>query len=95
MIEPYQLSVAQLIKKYIINVQTGLTAQQVSERLAQYGPNELPEVPSRSWLVIFFSQFINPLIYILVAAAALIYVVDPHGTDAFIITGILFFTRYL
>jgi len=48
---------------------TGLSSEEVKKRISQYGQNKLPE-PKRltSW-AIFFSQFKNPLIIILVFAA--------------------------
>lgn len=47
----------------------GLTELEVKRRQHEYGPNLLPEKgPTPLWLIVL-RQFINPLIYILVAAA--------------------------
>lgn len=48
---------------------SGLDEKEVKKRLAKYGYNKLPETKAKSKLNIFFSQFRNPLIYILLAAA--------------------------
>lgn len=49
----------------------GLSTSEARTRLLQAGPNKLPEArPEGMWLV-FFRQFKSPLIYILLAAAAL------------------------
>lgn len=48
---------------------SGLTLAQVKQKQEQFGPNKLPEKPPPSSFVIFFSQFKNPLVYILLAAA--------------------------
>ena len=48
----------------------GLSKQKVSNRLAKYGPNRLPEMKARGPLVRFFYQFHNVLIYVLIAASA-------------------------
>ena len=47
----------------------GLTAAEASARLAQFGPNTLPESRPLSLVSVFLRQFLSPLIYILLAAA--------------------------
>ncbi|MDP1732546.1 MAG: HAD-IC family P-type ATPase [Devosia sp.] len=47
----------------------GLTAAEASARLAQYGPNALPEARAPSLVSVFLRQFLSPLIYVLLAAA--------------------------
>ena len=46
----------------------GLSSEEVSERLKQYGENNLPEAPKTPLWLRFFKQFQNPLIYILLFA---------------------------
>ena len=53
------------------NQMAGLSTEEATTKFAQYGPNALPDVKTPSVLRIFFRQFLNPLIYILVAAALL------------------------
>jgi magnesium-transporting ATPase (P-type) len=48
----------------------GLSSEEVSRRLETYGPNLLPRAKGDSALVIFWRQINNPLIYVLLAAAA-------------------------
>jgi Ca2+-transporting ATPase len=48
----------------------GLTTLEARARLAQFGPNTLPEARPPSFAAVFLRQFLSPLIYILVAAAA-------------------------
>ena len=48
----------------------GLTEQEVALRRERHGINALPEPPGKSVFKIFLRQFLSPLIYILVAAAA-------------------------
>ncbi|MEN8613877.1 HAD-IC family P-type ATPase [Dehalogenimonas sp. THU2] len=66
----------------------GLTQAEARDRLAKSGPNELSSKPPRSPYLVFLSQFVNPLIYVLVAAAA-VSVATGHYIDAAVIGGIL------
>lgn len=50
---------------------SGLDDAEVERRRAEHGPNALPESPSPSLLSIILHQLKSPLIYILLAAAAL------------------------
>jgi len=47
----------------------GLTAQEAARRLAEHGPNRLPDVRSRGPVLRFLMQFHNVLIYVLLGAA--------------------------
>ncbi|MGE0009695.1 MAG: cation-translocating P-type ATPase [Candidatus Babeliales bacterium] len=76
------------------NPKTGLTKEQVQKLQKQFGPNALPRKAPESIIFVFLRQFINPLIYILVLAAALIFALG-HRMDAFIITGVLLFNALL
>jgi len=48
---------------------SGLRSEDAATRLNQYGLNKLPGKTHVKWYVIFFRQFKDPLIYILIAAA--------------------------
>jgi Ca2+-transporting ATPase len=49
----------------------GLNAEDAAKRLAQHGPNELSEKPKRSVLAMFFDQFKDFMILVLMAAAVI------------------------
>ncbi|MDH6266533.1 Ca2+-transporting ATPase [Rhizobium sp. SG_E_25_P2] len=49
----------------------GLSEHEAAARRLQFGPNALPERKSPSFFRVFLGQFLSPLIYILLAAAAL------------------------
>ena len=68
----------------------GLGADEVKKRLAQHGPNELPEPPVPGALSVFLSQFLSPLIYILVGAAVIVLALGEIA-DAVIIFFVLVF----
>ena len=53
------------------STETGLSSEQAAERLEKYGPNKLVEAKKRSNILRFFDQMKDPMILILLAAAAL------------------------
>jgi len=62
----------------------GLKEREVEKRQKKYGLNKLPEKKPLSRLQILFSQFKSPLIYILLIAAAISFLLK-ENTDALII----------
>lgn len=66
------------------NVEKGLTSQEVEKRLKQYGQNSLPIKKPTSPIIIFIKQFLNPLMFILLIAAALSIALQEF-TDAIVI----------
>lgn len=67
---------------------SGLSKEEASERLKQYGPNELAREVRISPFQILIRQFNSPLIYVLFIAAIISFAVD-HLLDAFVILGIV------
>jgi magnesium-transporting ATPase (P-type) len=49
----------------------GLTADEAARRLAEHGPNKLPEPPRRGPLIRFLAHFNNILIYVLLGSAVI------------------------
>ncbi len=66
----------------------GLSSNEAQERLESIGPNALPEKPPSSLLWLFLRQFQSPLIYLLLAAAVVAFVLGER-TDAAVIVGVL------
>jgi magnesium-transporting ATPase (P-type) len=62
----------------------GLTQAQAERRLEQSGPNVLPSEPSPGWLAIGLRQLKSPLIYVLLAAAAVALALGDVTDAAFI-----------
>ncbi|WP_069364176.1 cation-transporting P-type ATPase [Salisediminibacterium beveridgei] len=67
-----------------VNQDKGLTSDQVSEKLNEYGKNELPEKESESELIKFLKHFHDVLIYILIVAAVITAVLG-HYIDTAVI----------
>lgn len=66
----------------------GLSSAEADKRLQEHGPNELPPPKVKSLPAIFFSQFLSPLIYVLIGAAIL-SVVAKEVSDAIFIAAII------
>src|SRR3990167_1032014 len=93
--KPHQLSLQQIAKNFRTDTQNWLSEVEAQHRKESYGPNTLPEVPPKTWLAIFFSQFQSPLTYILLVAAVIIFFAGPDTLDAFIISGVLLFNSVI
>jgi calcium-translocating P-type ATPase len=66
----------------------GLTSAEVAARLAEHGPNRLPETRLRGPLRRFLAQFNNVLIYVLLAAAAVTGALE-HWIDTGVILAVV------
>lgn len=66
----------------------GLSSEEAARRLAESGPNRLPEPPRRGPIVRFLQQFNNLLIYVLLAAAVVSFLLD-HAVDAAVILAVV------
>jgi len=67
---------------------SGLTTDEARERLLRYGYNELKSKKKTSGIVVFGRQFLSPLIYVLLVAAAISFAIH-HLTDAIVVVGVL------
>jgi calcium-translocating P-type ATPase len=77
-----------VVQRLDTNNQTGLAAAQIQERLAQYGPNRLPEGARRGPFLRFLLQFNNVLVYVLLAAG-FVKLMTNLWLDAAIILGVV------
>lgn len=84
---PYQLTTEELLRG-LASSSTGLSSSAASERMAQYGPNALETARKRSKWSIFFNQFKDTMILILIAAASVSFGIGER-IDAFVILGII------
>jgi Ca2+-transporting ATPase len=72
----HTLDVEKTLSELGSNPETGLTSQQVEERLQQYGSNELEETAGRSTWEILLDQFKNIMLVMLIAVAFISGVLD-------------------
>jgi len=68
---------------------TGLSSEQVKEKLKEYGKNELPEKKKINPFLIFLSQFKSFLVYILIIAALISFFIG-HIIDFYVILAVIF-----
>ncbi len=66
----------------------GLSAVEAAERLKEKGPNTLPPPKAKNIGIIFLSQFLSPLIYVLIGAAIL-SAIARETSDALFIAAII------
>ncbi len=81
----YQLSAKDILHK-LNTSEKGLTNEEARQRLQQYGPNKLAEEEEISRLKIFLHQFASPLIYILIIAAVITFVLKEYIDTGVIMT---------
>ncbi len=67
----------------------GLTTAEVEQRRREYGENALPSAKRTSAWGIFFNQFKNPLVYIILAAAGISLGVGEYGDFGIIMAVVL------
>ena len=71
---PHNLSSKIVVDLLDSSIDLGLTNHKIKTRIDQFGKNELPhKKPKKLWEIIL-DQFLNPIIYILVAAALLAFI---------------------
>ena len=85
---------AQVLKDLNTDLHTGLSEDEVKSRLEKYGYNELKKEEKISPLILFFNQFKNILIIILLIAIMLSWIVG-EKVDAAIIAVIVVFCAVL
>lgn len=89
----YQLSSEETLNR-LKSTTNGLSREEVLKRQSEHGRNTIPQPKSKTLLRIFLSQFLNPLIYVLMAAAV-ISVFTSDVRDAIFIMAIIIFNSVL
>ena len=74
----YKKSSAEVVELLQSNVKSGLSAEQVLASREKHGLNELQENKKEPWIIKFLKQFTDVLIIILLIAAIVSLIVDPH-----------------
>ncbi|MDI1313710.1 cation-transporting P-type ATPase [Prosthecobacter sp.] len=69
----HNLAISDVLTRHAAAPDKGLTPNEAVRRLAEHGPNTLPETKHRSLWRVFAGQFASPLIYILYVAAVITF----------------------
>ena len=89
----YNQPVKEVLQQLEVSSSTGLSDNEVKERLNHYGPNQLESRKQKSLLAMFFEQFKSMMVVILLAAAILsgvVGVMEGEGLiESFVILAIL------
>ena len=85
----YQFDAEQVFKQLETQAE-GLTAEQADQRLRQYGRNKIAEEKGTARLKIFIRQFTSPLIYILLIAALVTFLLQSYTDTGVILTVVVF-----
>lgn len=91
--EYYRKSVEEVLKEFGVDSAKGLNPYEVEKRRAQYGLNELKAKKKINPLVLFFNQFRNFIIYILLFAVAISLLTGEY-IDSVVILAILLFNAF-
>ena len=92
--KPYYSQPAdELLRQLNVDADSGLSDEEVKQRLATHGPNELQSEKQKSLVAIFFEQFKSSMVVILLIAAivsGVIGVMHQEGlTESYVILAIL------
>lgn len=75
----------EVLKELNVNPTIGLTTQEATVRLEKYGRNKLKGKPKKSILSLFLSQLNDMLIYVLLAAAVITFLIGEYADSIIII----------
>lgn len=90
----YEKSVEEITKEFKTDIDKGISKEEVSKRLEEYGENRLQEKERRGILQMFLDQFKDFLVLILIGASIVSMVVG-EGMDAIIILVIVILNSVL
>jgi Ca2+-transporting ATPase len=88
-LKPWSLSSEETLAALGVDQKKGLSNSEVTRRLKKFGPNTLQEPQSISALTILVSQFKNLIVYFLIAASTLSFLLGDHVEGLAIVAVIL------
>ncbi len=81
-VEAHGLPAAEVATQLASDPAAGLTSREASQRLARYGPNELPHARPRSLLRVFLAQFQDFMVLVLLGATGISFFLGEVGDAA-------------
>ena len=89
-IEPWKMEAADVASALETVPDRGLDEAAAGARLTEYGRNELTEKKQRPTWMLFVDQFTSPMILVLVAAAAVTFVIGRSMDTVGILASVVF-----
>ncbi|MFH0890557.1 MAG: cation-transporting P-type ATPase [Candidatus Liptonbacteria bacterium] len=86
----HKLPLPEIEKELNTDYRLGLSSLEAKSRLAEDGPNELPEGEREGWIRIFIRQFESPLIYVLIIAALVVFALGEVIDSSLIVLVLVF-----
>lgn len=80
----------EVLETLAVTKEQGLSEQEVEKRREKFGRNKLPEKKGSPYLKIILEQLVNPLILILIAAAAVSFAFKKYQDGFFILSAVIF-----
>lgn len=87
-IQPYRLTVDEVASYFQVDVESGLSSNQVAELAAKHGPNSLGNEESISYVAIFCHQVFNAMVLILIISMIIAFAIRDWisgGVIAFVV----------
>ena len=78
----------QVVDELEVSPSIGLSEQQVAARLEKYGKNKIAGTKKKSLMAMFFAQMQDALIYVLLAATVITFIIGEY-TDSIIILSVV------
>ncbi|WP_312653040.1 cation-translocating P-type ATPase [Proteiniclasticum sp.] len=85
----FNKSQSEVLKELDVNVSTGLSEAEVSQRLEKYGENKLQEAKKKTLIQLFFAQLNDALIYVLLGAAVVTLIVGEYADSVIILAVVI------
>jgi Ca2+-transporting ATPase len=85
----YTKSIEEIRKELDVSLDKGLSNKEVEERKNKYGLNKIKEKEKKSLVSIFLSQLKDVLIYVLLGAAAITFIIGEHVDGIIILLVVL------
>jgi P-type Ca2+ transporter type 2C len=85
----FSKSTENVIKEFNINPVVGLSSDEARQRLNQFGQNKLKSQPKKSLIVLFLAQLKDMLIYVLIAAAVITFLIHEYADSVIILLVII------
>jgi len=84
----HSLTVEEVADTLHTDLSQGLSAEEAEKRLRHFGPNEIPRKKKKSLILLFLSQFSNPLVLVLIGSATVTLFLK-HNVDAIVIFSVI------